>query len=95
MDSLGLLIKNEQIRYCDKFTPRQRTATRQHYQILKASIPDYLSYGKILSDSNKAQMGITVPAECQEIASLSAILEYLKALQGIYLYKIYFPEENN
>jgi len=95
MDSLGLLIKNEKIKYCDKFTPRQRAATRQHYQILKASIPDYLSYGEIMSNVNKTQLGITVSAECQEIASLSAILGYLKALQGVYSYKIYYFEDNN
>jgi hypothetical protein len=94
MDSLALLITNEQIKYCDRFTPRYRGALRQHMQILKASLPDYKSYGEIMDESNKLQTGISTPPECREIASLSAIADYLRKLKGVYSFKLHYPEDS-
>ncbi len=94
MDSLALLIKNEQVRYCDRFTPRYRGALRQHMQILKASLPDYKNYGEILDESNKLQTGISTPPECREIAGLSAIADYLRKLKEVYGFKLYYPEDS-
>jgi|WetSurMetagenome_2_1015567.scaffolds.fasta_scaffold04185_5 hypothetical protein len=95
MDSLGLLIEKEQIKYCNTYTPKYRAGIRQHYRMLKASIPDFQSFGKINAEMTKAQTGIDTPQECLEIGPLSTILQYLQALKGIYAYKLYYPEEGN
>jgi hypothetical protein len=95
MDSLALLIKNEKIKYCNTYSPKWRAALRQHYKMLITSIPDFLEYGKANAEMNKAQTGIETPKECLEIGSLSTILQYLQALQGVYSCKLYYPEEEN
>jgi len=95
MDSLALLIKKEKIKYCNTYTPKYRAAVRQHYKMLKASIPDFQNYGKVNAEVNKAQTGIDTPQECMEIGPLSTILQYLQALKGIYAYKLDYPEEGN
>jgi len=95
MDSLALLIKNEKIKYCNTYSPKWRAALRQHYKMLMTSIPDFLEYGKANAEMNKAQTGIETPQECLEIGSLSTILQYLQALQGVYSCKLYYPEEEN
>ncbi len=93
IDSLSLLIKNEKIKYCNIYSPKWRNALRQHYKMLKASIPDFLEFGKANAAMNKAQTGIETPEECLEIGSLATILHYLQALQGVYGAKLYYPEE--
>jgi len=95
MDSLAVLIKNEKIKYCNTYSPQWRSALRQHYKMLIASIPDFLEFGKANAAMTKAQTGIDTPKECLEIGSLSAILQYLQALQGVYSCKLYYPEEEN
>ena len=67
MDLLGLLIKNEKIAYCNKYTPRYRAAIRKHLEILKTSLPDYQQLGRITAEVTKAQTGIEMPAEGREI----------------------------
>jgi hypothetical protein len=95
MDSLALLIKNEKIAYCNKYTPKYRTALRRHLAILKTSLPDYQNSGKIMAEVTKAQTGIEMPAEGTEIPALQAIDQYLNALQGAFKYKLYFPEDDD
>ncbi len=95
MDSLALLIKNEQIAYCNKFTPRYRAALIKHLEILKTSLPDYQSLGKITAEVTKAQTGIEMPAGGTEIPALEAIDGYLMALRDAYDFKLYFPEDEN
>ncbi|HSO77066.1 MAG TPA: hypothetical protein VLQ76_00735 [Bacteroidales bacterium] len=95
MDSLAVLIKNEKIAYCNKFTPRYRAALRKHRGILKTSLPDYQASGNVMAEVTKAQTGIIMPADGTEIPALQAIDQYLKALQGAYKYKLYFPEDDN
>lgn len=95
MDSLALIINKEQIKYCNTYTSKYRAAVCQHYKMLKASIPDFQSFGKVNAEMTKAQTGIDTPQECQEIGPLSTILLYLQALKGIYAYKLYYPEEGN
>ena len=95
MDSLGVLIKNEKIAYCNKYTPRYRAALRKHLEILKTSLPDYQNLGNVTAEVTKAQTGIEMPAEGREIPALEAINNYLDALQGVYKYKLYFPEDDN
>lgn len=94
MDSLALLIKNEQIAYCNKYTPKYRAALRKHLGILKTSLPDYQNSGNVLAEVTKAQSGIEMPAGGTEIPALQAIDQYLNALQGVYKYKLYFPEDD-
>lgn len=94
MDSLAVLIKNEKIAYCNRYTPLHRNALRKHLQILKASIPDYINFGEISAEATKAQTGIDMPAEGKEQASLEAVSNYLDALRGVYIYKLYYPEDN-
>lgn len=95
MDSLAVLIKNEKIAYCNRYTPKYRAALRKHLRILKTSLPDYYASGNVLAEVTKAQTGIIMPAEGTEIPALQAIDQYLKALQGAFKYKLYFPEDDN
>jgi hypothetical protein len=94
MDSLALLVKKEQIKYCDKFTPRYRAALHQHKQILNSALPDYQKLGEVISQVTMAQTGIARPPECTEIGALEAIHEYLGKLNQTYKFKIYFPEDD-
>lgn len=94
MDSLALLIKKEQIRICDQYTPKYRSALRQHLTILKASLPDYQKLGEITAQLAKLQAGVDTPAENIEIGNLQAISGYLGNLREACKFKLYFPEEN-
>lgn len=91
MDSLAVLIKNEQIKYCNKFTPRYRAAIRQHFSLVKALIPDYRQLGEITAEVIKTQYGIVTPPESAEIGAMQAVKEYLKALKDAYKFYLYFP----
>lgn len=93
MDSLSLRIQNEQIAYCNKYTPQYRTALRKHLQIVKASMPEYIKFGEISAATTKSQTGIDMPAEGKELASFEAIADYLRALEGAYKYKLYYSDE--
>lgn len=93
MDSLSLRIQNEQIAYCNKYTPQYRTALRKHLQIVKASMPEYIKFGEISAATTKSQTGIDMPAEGKELASIEAIADYLRALEGAYKYKLYYSDE--
>ncbi len=93
MDSLALLIKNEKIAYCNKYTPKYRAALRKHLEIIKSSIPDYQNLGNISAEAIKAQSGIEMPAEGREIPALGAIDGYLEKLEAAYQYKLYFAED--
>jgi len=94
MDSLSVLIKNEQIKYCNKFTPKYRTAIRQHFSLVKATIPDYRQLGDITAEVIKMQYGIVTPPESAEIGAMQAVKEYLTALKGAYKFNLYFPDDN-
>lgn len=93
MDSLALLIKNEKIAYCNKYTPKYRAALRKHLEIIKSSMPDYQSLGNLTVESTKAQSGIEMPAEGREIPALGAIDGYLEKLEAAYQFKLYFAED--
>ena len=93
MDSISLRIKNEQIAYCNRYTPQYRAALRKHLQIVKASMPDYISFGEISAATTKSQTGIDMPAEGKELSSLEAVADYLRALQDAYKYKLYYAED--
>lgn len=92
MDSLAVRIKNEQNKYCDHFTPLYRNAVKQHFTILKNSLPDQLLLGEITAELAKVQAGIEMPAESAEIGSMEALREYLDKLENAYRYKLYYPE---
>jgi len=94
MDSLAVLIKNEQIRYCEKFSPKYRSAIRQHMALLKSSLPDYQRLGELSAELAKAQVGIVTPPECNELSGLKAIKEYLNKLVGAYKFNLWFPDSN-
>jgi hypothetical protein len=94
MDSLALLVKKEQIKYCDQFTPKYRAALRQHRQILNSALPDYQKLGEITSHVTMAQTGIALPPECMETGALEAINEYLGKLKQVHKFKLYFPEDD-
>jgi hypothetical protein len=94
MDSLGNLITKEQIKICDKYTPRLRSAIKQHYPLMKASIPDAYRLAQVTAELTKTQSGVTVPPESFESGTLSLVRNYLEALSGAYVYKIYYPEDN-
>ncbi len=93
MDSISLRIKNEQIAYCNRYTPQYRAALRKHLQIVKASMPEYTRFGEISAATTKSQTGIDMPAEGKELSSLEAVADYLRALQDAYKYKLYYAED--
>ena len=72
MDSLALLMKNEQIKYCEKLSPKYRSALRQHLTSLKSSLPDYQRLGEISAELTKTQTGIVTPPDCAEISGLES-----------------------
>jgi len=94
LDSLSVLIKNEQIKICDKYTPRLHSAIKQHYPLMKASIPDAYRLVQVTAELTKVQSGVTLPPEGAESGTLSLIKNYLEALRGAYNYKLYYPEDN-
>ncbi len=93
MDSISLRIKNEQIAYCNRYTPQYRAALRKHLQIVKASMPEYTRFGEFSAATTKSQTGIDMPAEGKELSSLEAVADYLRALQDAYKYKLYYAED--
>ncbi len=94
MDSLGVLITNEQIKICNKFTPRLRSAIQQHYPLMTASIPDAYRLAQVTAELTKSQSGVIVPPESFESGTLSLVKNYLEALSEAYKYKLYYPEDN-
>ncbi|MBE0668928.1 MAG: hypothetical protein IH593_14810 [Bacteroidales bacterium] len=93
MDSLALMIKERQISYCDKYTPKYRSALVQHLKILKASLPDYKSLGEITAQITTAQTGIETSSQDTDSGVLKAMNEYLNKLQAANKFKLYFPED--
>ena len=92
MDSLALLIKNEQVKICDKYTPLYHSALQMHFVYLKTSIPDIYNLGQITAQITKIQTSIDTPPESTEIGCLESIKGYLDKLEGAYKYKLYYPE---
>jgi hypothetical protein len=94
MDSLGLLIQKEQIKYCDKFTPKYRAVLRQDLANLKALLPDYRRLDEITGEMMKVQTGVAPAPESKDISSLKALLAYLNNLEDAYQYKLYYTDNN-
>lgn len=94
IDSLSNLIKTTQIKICQNYTPRYRSALRQHQASMKASIPDIYQLGQLTAQLTKLQTSIEPPAESIETGCLESILGYLGNLEDAYKFKLYFPEEN-
>lgn len=93
MDSLALLIKNEQIKICEKYTPPYRHALRQHISQLKASIPEIYQLGQVTAQITTSQTGIVSPPGSNEIECLESLKLYLNKLQNVNQFKLYFPED--
>lgn len=93
MDSLSVLIVNEQNKYCHKFTPKYRSALRQHLSLIKASLPDYRKVGELTAEVTKAQTGITIPPENAEIMGLQAVKDYVNALGNVFKFNLRYPED--
>jgi hypothetical protein len=94
-DSLDVLIKNEEIRYCDLLTPKYRNLVRQHLSSVKASEPDYHRVADITSEVTRLQTSVAMPPESSDIPAMEALLEYLDKLGDAYKFKLYFPEDDN
>lgn len=92
MDSLGMLIQKEQVKICDKYTPKYRAAVRQHFDILKTSLPDHEKLSGITAELTKIQTGIVLPDEYTEVGKLQSLKGYLSSLKDAYKFKLYFPE---
>lgn len=94
MDSIGGLITKEEIKYCNKFTPRYRAVLKQDLVNLKASVPDCNRLGEVTGELMKLQTGVDAPPESAEISSLGILNAYLGHLKNAYKYKLYYPEDN-
>lgn len=94
MDSLGILVAKEEIKYCDKFTPQYRAALRKDLANLKASIPDCNRLDEVTGELLKLQTGVDAPPDLEETSSLGALKTYLDHLREAYKYKLYYPEIN-
>lgn len=93
MDSLAMLIKNEKIMICRKYTPRMRAALKEDFQLTKSMIPDMNQLWKTTAEITRLQSGITLPSEQMDIGTLGILEGYLERLEDAYQYKLYFPEE--
>lgn len=94
MDSISVRIRNEKIAYCNRYTPLYRAALRKHLQTVIASMPVYENFGEISAETTKIQTGVEMPAAGKDLTSMEAVAEYLKALQDVYGFNLYFPEDN-
>ena len=93
MDSLQILIKKEQIKYCDKYTPLYRKALRTHLLVIKSSLPDYRRLAEITGQIAESQTGVPAAAGGNDITGLTALKEYLARLSDAYKYKLLYPEK--
>jgi hypothetical protein len=93
MDGLYDQIKNEEIKYCTKFTPRYRAVLKQELASLKASIPDCNRLDEVTKELFKLQTGVDAFPENSEISSLGLLSTYLDHLNNAYKYKLYYPED--
>lgn len=93
MDSLGVLITNEKIKICNKYTPRWHSALKQDLPLIKSIIPDTYQLFEVTSELTYLQSGVKVPSESLEVPALGLIKGYLDHLKEAYVYKLYFPEE--
>jgi pyruvate/2-oxoglutarate dehydrogenase complex dihydrolipoamide acyltransferase (E2) component len=94
MDSLALLVKTEKIRYCNRFSPKYRTALRQHLALVKSTLPDYRHLGEVTAKVTSMQTGTGTPEEVLDLPSLQSIRSYLEKLKDVYKYNLYFPEDD-
>ena len=94
MNKLSDQITNEQIKYCDKFTPRYRAVLMQQLANLKSSVPDCNRLDKVTQELFKLQTSVDSPPEGLEMTSLGLLGAYLDDLKNAYKYKLYYPEDN-
>jgi len=94
MDSLAVLIKTTQIKICQNYTPKYRSAIRNHYSLMTASLPDHRKLGEITANLTKTQTGADMPPESVEIGELESIKGYLNKLKDACQYKLYYPEDD-
>ena len=94
MDNLSAQIKNEQIKYCNKFTPKYRAVLKQELADLKSSIPDCNRFDEVTKELFKLQTGVDAFPEGSEMSSLGLLGAYLEHLKNAYKYKLYYPEDN-
>ena len=93
-NALIKLIRDEETRYCNLFTPKYRAVLLKHLASLKASLPDHQRVAEITSEINKVQTGVAIPLECLNIDGLRAMQSYLGKLGDAYKYKKFYPENN-
>jgi hypothetical protein len=93
MDSVAGLITNEEIKYCNKFTPKYRAVIRQDLANFKASLPDCRRLDEVSGDLMKLQTGVDAPPESAEITSLLALKAYVSHLRNAYKFKLHYPED--
>ena len=94
MDKLSDQIKDEEIKYCDKFTPEYRAVLNQELATLKSLIPDCKRLDEVTQELFKLQTGVDALPEGLETSSLGLLSAYLDHLKNAYKYKLYYPEDN-
>jgi len=94
MDNLADQITNEQIKYCNKFTPKYRKVLKQELADLKSSIPDCNRFDQVTGELFKLQSGVDPLPETSELSSLTLLGAYISHLKNAYYYKLYYPEDN-
>ena len=73
MDSLSLLIQKEQIKICDKYTPKYRAALRQHFAVLKASFPTTMNWAELQPNLPKCKPVLFFLLKTMKLASCSLL----------------------
>ena len=94
MDNLSDQIKNEEIKYCNKLTPRYHKVLKQELETLKSSIPDCNRFDEVTQELFKLQTGVDALPEGLEMSNLGLLSAYLGHLKNAYKYKLYYPEDN-
>lgn len=94
MDNLYNKIKKEEIKYCNKFTPKYHKILNQELATLKSSVPDCNRLDEVTGELMKLQTGVEAPPESAETSSLGLLSAYLDHLKKAYKYKLYYEEDN-
>lgn len=93
MDSLAIMIRNEQINYCRKFTNQYWIILKEHIANVNTSLPDYRRIEAISGEILEIQTGVTSPEAGSDIMCLESVNRYLDRLRQAYKYKLYYSED--
>jgi hypothetical protein len=88
MDSLALLIRTEQKKYCERFTPQLWAILNEDLTGIRASVKDYLRFEEVTREIMKHQSGFSMPEGGSGNVCIEVIKQYLERLHDAYSFKL-------